>query len=147
MAMTRSNLTTSRLLPSLLGCMLLTFFTCSPKLNAQESVSPVLVTGEEIPSAYGAPPAFSRTRSSPLTTAYVLPPWAFFFGTIYQGNFTKEGPPDHIFTQEVEMGLPYRFGLASEVGAERFDGGSGVQNISVEGRYALADWNKIPLNP
>ena len=147
MAMTRSNLTTSRLLPSLLGCMLLTFFTCSPNLNAQESVSPVLVTGEEIPSAYGAPPAFSRTRTSPLTTAYVLPPWAFFFGTIYQGDFTKEGPPDHLFTQEVEMGLPYRFGVASEVGLERFKGGSGFSTISVEGRYAFADWNKIPLNP
>ena len=134
MAMTRSNLTTSRLLPSVLGCMLLTFL---PNLNAQDSVSPVLVTGEEIPSAYGAPPAFSRTRTSPLTTAYVLPPWAFFFGTIYEGQAFKEGPPDHLFTQEVEMGLPYRFGLASEVSVERFNGGSGVSTISVKGDTRL----------
>lgn len=146
MATSRFNLATSRVFPLLLGCMLLTLASI-PNLNAQESVTPVLVTGEEIPSAYGAPPAFSRTRTSPLTTSYVLPAWAFFFGTIYQGNITTEGPPDHIFTQEVEMGLPYRFGLAAEVGAERFDGGSGVQTVSLEGRYALADWNKIPLNP
>lgn len=134
----------------LFGCALFFCLECvvfSPKLDAQESVSRVLVTGEEVPSAYGAPPAFSRTRTSPLTTAYVLPPWAFFFGTLYEGQAFKKGPPDHLFTQEVEMGLPYRFGLASEVSAERFNGGSGFSSISVEGRYALADWNKIPLNP
>jgi hypothetical protein len=117
-----------------------------PNINAQETASTVVVTGEAIPSAYGAPPGFSRTRTSPTTTAYVLPPWAFFFGTIYEGD-AGDGAPDHLFTQEVEMGLPYRFGLAAEVQAERFNGGSGVQTISLEGRWALADWNKIPLNP
>jgi hypothetical protein len=145
MQTSRVNVSISYPFVVLVCCTILTSFAC--KTRAQEAVSQVVVSGEEIPSAYGAPPAFSRTRTSPLTTSYVLPPWAFFFGTIYQGNFTKEGPPDHIFTQEVEMGLPYRFGLAAEVGAERFNGGSGVQTISLEGRYALADWNKIPLNP
>ncbi len=100
-----------------------------------------------MPSAYGAPPGFSRTRTSPLTTAYVLPPWAFFFGTIYEGQAFKHGPPDHLFTQEVEMGLPYRFGLAAETSFERFNGGGNISSVSIEGRYALADWNKIPLNP
>jgi len=117
-----------------------------PNISAQETVAGVVVSGEEIPSSYGAPPGFSRTRTSPTTTAYVLPPWAFFFGTIYEGDF-GDGLPDHLFTQEVEMGLPYRFGLAAEVQAERFNGGSGFQTISLEGRWALADWNKIPLNP
>jgi hypothetical protein len=45
------------------------------------------------------------------------------------------------------MGLPYRFGLAAETELERFNGGGGFQTVSLEGRYALADWNKIPLNP
>jgi hypothetical protein len=45
------------------------------------------------------------------------------------------------------MGLPYRFGVAAETKLERFNGGGGFQTISIEGRYALADWNKIPLNP
>jgi hypothetical protein len=130
-----------------LGCMLLFFLLDTPNSNAQDSISSVVVTGEEIPSSYGAPPGFSRTRTSPLTTSYVLPPWAFFVGTIYQGDFTEEGPPDHLWTQEVEMGLPGRFGVAAEVGFERFKGGSGFSTISLEGRYALADWNKIPLNP
>jgi len=117
----------------------------SPSVSAASSE--VVVTGEEVPSAYGAPPGFSRTRTSPLTTAYVLPPWAFFFGTIYEGQAFKHGPPDHLFTQEVEMGLPYRFGLAAETSFERFNGGGNISSVSIEGRYALADWNKIPLNP
>ena len=45
------------------------------------------------------------------------------------------------------MGLPYRFGVATEVTFERFNGGGGASTASIEGRYALADWNKIPLNP
>jgi hypothetical protein len=107
----------------------------------------VVVTGEEVPSAYGAPPAFSRSRFSNVTQAYVLPPWAFFFGEIYEGQGFRHGPPDHLFTQEVEMGLPYRFGVAAEAKFERFKGGAGPETVSVEARWALAEWNKIPLNP
>ncbi|MEP7077688.1 MAG: hypothetical protein ABI795_01575 [Chthoniobacterales bacterium] len=115
---------------------------------AQTAASPqIVVTGEEVGSAYGAPPAFSRARFAPLTTAYVLPPWAFYSAFIYQGNGFRHGPPDHLFTQEVEVGLPHRFGLAFENTFERFNGGGGDSSISIEGRYAFADWNKIPLNP
>jgi hypothetical protein len=37
--------------------------------------------------------------------------------------------------------------MGVETQFERFDGGGGLSSISIEGRYALADWNKIPLNP
>jgi hypothetical protein len=107
----------------------------------------VVVTGDDIGSAYGAPGGFSRTRFAPLTTAYVLPPWTFYLGTIYEGDAFRHGPPDHLFTQEIEMGLPYRFGVAVETEFERFNGGGGPASTSVEARYAFADWNKIPLNP
>src|SRR5581483_1216905 len=117
--------------------------------QAQDAVTDsVVVTGEnDIRSAYGAPGTFSRTRFSPTTPAYVLPPWQFLVATIYEGDAFQHGPPDHIFTQELEMGLPYRFGLAAETTLERFNGGGGFDTVSLEGRYALADWNKIPLNP
>jgi hypothetical protein len=107
----------------------------------------VVVTGEEVPSAYGAPPGLSRSRFSNTTQAYVLPPWAFFVGEIYEGQAFRHGPPDHLFTQEVEMGLPYRFGVAAEAKFERFNGGGGPETVSVEARWALAEWNEIPLNP
>ena len=108
---------------------------------------PIVVTAEEVPSAYGAPPAFSRSRFSNAVNAYVLPPWAFFFGELFEGQGFRHGPPDYLFTQEIEMGLPYRFNIAAETQFERFNGGGGVQTVSLEARWALADWNKIPLNP
>jgi hypothetical protein len=117
-------------------------------LRAQSDASqPVIVQGEEVGSSYGAPPGFSRSRFSNLTNAYVLPPGAFFFGEIYEGDAFRHGPPQHIFTQELEVGLPYRFGIAAETSLERFNGGGGAASVSIEARYALADWNKIPLNP
>jgi len=138
----------SRLLLPLIGSALLTSFAIVPPLRGQSELEQsVVVQGEELPSSYGAPPGFSRTRTSPNTTAYVLPPWSFLFATIYEGDVFEHGPPDHIFTQEAEMGLPYRFGLAAETAFERFNGGGGISSVSIEGRYALADWNKIPLNP
>jgi hypothetical protein len=108
---------------------------------------PIVVSGEEVPSAYGAPPGLSRSRFSNTTQAYVLPPWSFFFGELFEGQGFRHGPPDYLFTQEVEMGLPYRFNIAAESGWERFNGGGGAQTVSLEARWALADWNKIPLNP
>jgi len=107
----------------------------------------ITVTGEEVPSAYGAPPGLSRSRFSNTVNAYVLPPWSFFFGELFEGVGFRHGPPDYLFTQEVEMGLPYRFNIAAESQFERFNGGGGAQTVSLEARWALADWNKIPLNP
>lgn len=112
-----------------------------------ESTSRVVVTGEEVPSAYGAPVALSRSRFSNLVNAYVLPPGAVYAGLIYQGDALKYNQPDHMFTQEVEIGLPYRFGVAIENSVERFRGTTQDRSFSVEARYAFADWNKIPLNP
>src|SRR6266576_443781 len=129
------------------ACLL--FLATNHSVRAQSAVSEqeIVVTGEEVPSAYGAPPGFSRSRFSNTTQAYVLPPWAFFFGEIYEGQGFRHGPPDHLFTQEIEMGLPYRFGVAAEAKFERFNGGGGAETVSLEARWALADWNKIPLNP
>lgn len=107
----------------------------------------LVVRGEELPSAYGAPPDFSRTRFSNLTNAYVLPPGGVYAGLIYQGDSLRFNRPDHMLTQEVEIGLPYRFGIAMENSIESFRGHTQERTFSIEGRYALADWNKIPLNP
>lgn len=107
----------------------------------------LVVTGDELPGAYGAPGAFSRSRVSPLTTAYVLPPGSVYAALIYEGNIFRDGKPDHLFTEEVEVGLPYRFGIALENRVERFNGDTENSSFSVEARYALADWGKIPLNP
>jgi len=132
----------------LIPCACLIFSAVDHSALAQAvTEEAIVVTGEEVPSAYGAPPGISRSRFSNTTQAYVLPPWAFFFGEIFEGQGFRHGPPDYLFTQEIEMGLPYRFGVAAESKFERFNGGGGAETVSLEARWALADWNKIPLNP
>ena len=126
----------------------LCFVTSIQIAHTQTALSEqVVVAGEEVPSAYGAPPGISRSRFSPLTNAYVLPPGAVYGGLLYEGDAFRHGPPDHLFTEEVEVGLPYRLGVAFEIAQERFNGDFQNKSFSVEARYALADWNKIPLNP
>ena len=107
----------------------------------------LIVIGDELPSAYGAPGAFSRSRFSAVTTAYVLPAWGVFAGLIYEGDVFPHGPMDNLFTQEIEVGLPYRFGIAVENQVEHFNHETVNASFSIEGRWALADWDKIPLNP
>src|SRR6266536_1974687 len=136
-----------RLIP-MMACVGLLFSAVHNSLLAQTTTEEeIVVTAEEVPSAYGAPPGISRSRLSNTTQAYVLPPWSFFFGEIFEGQGFRHGPPDYLFTQEIEMGLPYRFGVAAESKFERFNGGGGAETVSLEARWALADWNKIPLNP
>ncbi len=122
----------------LIACAGLLFFAVHNLLLAQTTTTEeaIVVTAEEVPSAYGAPPGLSRSRL-----------WSFFFGELYEGQGFRHGPPDHLFTQEIEMGLPCRFNVAAEAQFERFNGGGGAQTVSLEARWALADWNKIPLNP
>ena len=114
-------------------------------LNSAEPT--LVITGDELPGAYGAPGAFSRSRYSPLTAAYVLPPGSVYAALIYEGDIFRNGKPDHVLSQEVEVGLPYRFGIAVENRIERFIGETENSSFSVEARYGLADWGKIPLNP
>jgi hypothetical protein len=138
----------NRLIPVALSLGFLGCVTANESTYAQVTTSePIVVTGEEVPSAYGAPPAFSRSRFSNLVNAYVLPPGGVFAGLIYQGDALRFNRPDHLFTQEIEMGLPYRFGVAVENSVETFRGHTQDRTFSIEGRYAFADWNKIPLNP
>ena len=117
------------------------------KLIAATTVASVVVTDEGVQSAYGAPAAFSRSRFANLTNAYVLPPYNVYAGLIYEGDALRYEHPDHLFTQEIEVGLPYRLGVAVENEEEVFRRVGQENSLSVEVRYALADWDKIPLNP
>jgi hypothetical protein len=141
-------LSRKRLFRAVLTVGLFSFLTSNQPANAQTAIAePLVVTGEEVPSAYGAPPGLSRSRFSNLVNAYVLPPWSVFAGFIYEGDALRFNRPDHNFTQEVEIGLPYRFGIAFENAVETFRGTTQERSFSIEGRYAFADWDKIPLNP
>src|ERR1700712_597013 len=107
----------------LLALACLAIATSVHPVAAQEaSAQSIVVRGEEVPSAYGAPPSFSRTRFSNLVNAYVLPPGGVFAGLIYQGYPLRFNRPDNMLPQELEVALPYRFGLAIENSVEIFRG-------------------------
>ncbi len=110
--------------------------------TAAATETTIMVQGEEVPSAYGAPPALSRSRFSNLVNAYVLPPWGVYAAAIYEGDALRFNRPDHNYTAEVELGLPYRFGVAIENAVETFRGVTQERSFSVEGRYAFADWDR-----
>jgi hypothetical protein len=127
------------------------FLVINHSVHGQTAVNPdVVVTGEatgEVPSAYGAPGAFSQSRFAPLTNAYVLPPGEIYNSAIFEGDAVHFRSPDYHWTEECEIGLPYRINVAMETDVERYDGDLQISTFSFEGRYALADWDKIPLNP
>jgi hypothetical protein len=118
--------------------------------DAQEIESrQVVVQAEagELPSAYGAPPDMSHGRISTLTKSYVLSPFSFELEAGYEGAAFRHGPPTELFRQEIEMGLPARFTVGVQNRFEHFTGETRGRSFSLEARYALANWNELPLNP
>ena len=77
--------------------------------NAQETENREVVVqaeGEELPTAYGAPPDMSHGRISTLTKSYVLSPFSFELEAGYEGAAFRHGLPSHLFRQEIEMDCP-----------------------------------------
>jgi hypothetical protein len=139
---------TSRLVAPVLASAYLAFLAVNHSTNAQVAASEhIVVTGQELPSAYGGPVSFSQSRFSPTTNAYVLPPGAIYASLIYEDAVVHFRRPDHDFTLETEAGLPYRINVAMETDIEHYADETQLRSFSLEARYAFADWNKIPLNP
>ena len=107
----------------------------------------VQAEAEELPTAYGAPPDLSQGRISTLTKSYVLSPFSVEFEAGYEGAIFRHGLPAHFFLQEIEMGLPARFTVGVQNQVEHFAGETPDGSFTLEARYALANWNKLPLNP
>ena len=119
----------------------------SERTSRTSSQQTIVVQAAPVISAYGAPPEFSQSRFGPLTNAYVLPAGAVYTSVIYENDSAAFRKPDNTFTQELEIGLPYRFNVAAEHEVQYYDGTLQETGCSLEARYAFADWNKIPLNP
>src|SRR5437899_3465945 len=118
--------------------------------NAQETENQQVVVqaeAEELPSAYGAPPDLSHGRISTLTRSYVLSPFSFELEAGYEAGVFRHGLPSQLFRQEIEMGLPARFTVGIQNQVEHFAGETRDRSFTLEARYALADWNKLLLNP
>jgi len=133
----------------ILACIALAIFSL-PGATGREIESRQVVVraeAEELPSAYGAPPDLSHGRISTLTKSYVLSPFSFELEAGYEGSIFRHGLPAQLFRQEIEMGLPGRFTVGVQNQIEHFAGNTRDRSFTLEARYALANWNKLLLNP
>lgn len=126
--------------------------------EAPTRLAPVLVTGQQVPGenkvlgSYSQPEWTARRRFA-TTRVYVQPEGQVEveLGTIFARP--AEGPRTQLFRQEIEVGLPHRFQIDLENTFQDYregEVGAGAwhrDSTAVELRYALADWDKIPLNP
>jgi hypothetical protein len=133
----------------ILACIALAILSVPNAISQETENRQVVVRAEaeQLPSAYGAPPDLSHGRISTLTKSYVLSPFSFELEAGYEGSIFRHGLPAQLFRQEIEMGLPGRFtvGVQNQIG--HFAGNTRDRSFTLEARYALANWNKLPLNP
>ena len=133
----------------ILACFALAILSV-PNATSQETENRQVVVraeAEELPSAYGAPPDLSHGRISTLTKSYVLSPFTFELEAGYEGSIFRHGLPAQLFREEIEMGLPARFTVGVQNQIEHLAGNTRDRSFTLEARYALANWNKLPLNP
>lgn len=77
----------------------------------------------------------------------MLSPFEAFAGVDWEADFVSHGKFRSELAQEVELGLPHRIELGVENDLGFFGGAGHETALSFEGRYAFADWDKIPFNP
>ena len=91
-------------------------------------------------------PEWTTERAFGASRVYVRPPGTIEFNQFWTPEF-KDGKVEHSFREEVEIGLPYRLQLDLYQNWGIEEGDTVYRGSSVELRYALANWGKIPLNP
>jgi len=136
------------LLAVTLGCGALPALAEEPKTAVMPEVTVEAVRpSDELIGPYNQPRWAARGRFSSTTDVYVLPPYEFDIDLDYTGTIPKHGQTQNLFTQEFELGLPHRFQIAYENNFVLEKDHSQFTEQTIEGRYALADWGKLPLNP
>lgn len=96
---------------------------------------------------YAQPAWAERSRFTSTTNVYVLSPFEFFAGNLWEADFDRNGRTVHELTQEIDFGLPHRFELGIENRIHISDSDRRDASAALEARYAFANWNVIPLNP
>jgi hypothetical protein len=94
-------------------------------------------------------PEWTTQRRFPTTRVFVQQePWTFGFEQWWRGRFYSDSETKQRWQEEFSVGLPHRVQVdIYENWAMNSRGGIRQDSVALEGRYALADWGKIPLNP
>ena len=121
-----------------------------------ERLPPVTVTNEPLEEEQlvgeNQQPVWTTSgRMSGTTRAYVLPAWMVEFTQWWRPEVSRGssvGDAEHLFQEEVEIGLPYRFQLDFYENWVVDDDQTIFHDaVQVELRWAFAEWGVIPLNP
>jgi len=81
-------------------------------------------------------------------SVYVLPTWNAELSQRWFPERTRDGEFDNAFQDEIEVGLPHRFQADfNENWGVDHDGHVEHRGVGLEGRWALANWDVIALNP
>lgn len=132
---------------ALFAAVLFAHVVVARPVGEEAQARPIVVDADELPSAYGAPPDLSHGRISTLTKSYVLAPFSFEVESTGTASTFRHGYHAYVLGQEIEMGLPARLTVGVQNQIEHSLGQTAEQSFTVEGRYAFANWNKLPLNP
>lgn len=99
-------------------------------------------------AASEAPERKPLARTMATTRAHVLPPGEIEVEQWWRVNAPRDGSASHRFMTEVEVGLPLRFHAALyEVYELTARDTFRHKGVNVEGRWALADYGDLLLNP
>ena len=108
-------------------------------------------TGYRDQQLYGAnhQPEWTTERPFVTTRAYVLAPQQVELEQWYRLRTPRGQSPDDAWQTEIGFGLPGRLQLdAYEIyGHHGHDAPTKHDAVAVEGRWAFAEWGRIPLNP
>lgn len=140
-----------------LGQATLALAQTAPAENVTK-LDPLTVKGQPVPGENKAmggyhQPEWTARRRFVATRVYVQPEGQAEVELGYDTTRDEDGLRTRLFRQEIELGLPHRFQVDLENTLQNFregEPGTGAwhrDSTAVELRYALADWDKIPLNP
>jgi hypothetical protein len=101
---------------------------------------------QEAPVGPYQQPEWTTQRAFSTSRVYVRPAGTLEFVQFWTPEF-NDGEVEHAFREEIEIGLPCRFQLDLYQNWGIAEGDAFYKGSSVELRYALANWGKIPLNP
>lgn len=113
---------------------------------AERPSPPPGMLNQEVPVGPYNQPQWTTQRAFSTSRVYVRPPGSLELVHLWTQEF-NEGEVEHAFREEIEIGLPYRLQLDLYQNWNVTDDDAVYKGSSVELRYALADWGKIPLNP
>lgn len=112
------------------------------------ATAPVSSLAEEANLGAYKQPEWTSARRFSTTRVYIQKdPWEVGFEQWWRVRHYRDGTTKHLFTEEIEIGLPNRMQLDIYWDWAHEKGETSHKDVAFELRWALADWGVIPLNP